>query len=92
MKRTFFSFIKSFRSFPHLELSDPCTVPVGLSDQLDKELPLGSALHGWWWWGVRWGIRSRGNRDGRRRLSPPPVEDLLYTTFDWWTLEPEYTN
>lgn len=71
----------------HLQLSDPGTVPVGLPSQLDKELPLSSALHGWWWGGIRRGIRSRGNGDGRRRFTPSPVEDLLNSSFDWRTLE-----
>lgn len=71
----------------YLQLSDPCTVPVGLPSQLDKELPLSSALHGWWQGGVRWGVRSGGNGDGRRRFTPSPVEDLLDTSFDWRTLE-----
>lgn len=71
----------------HLQLCDPGAVPVGLPRQLDKELPLSSAFHGWWRGGVRRGIRSRGNRDGRRRFTPSPVEDLLHASFDWRTLE-----
>lgn len=66
----------------HLELSDPGTVPVGLRNQLYKEFPLSSALHGRWGRSVWRGIGSRGNRDGIRRITPSPVEDLLDTPFD----------
>lgn len=69
-------------ALPHLELRDPGAVPVGLRHQLHEELPLGSALHGWWRRGVRGGVGSRGNRDGIRRLTPSPVEDPLDTAFD----------
>lgn len=72
---------------PHLELSDPGTVPVGLRNQLYKELPLSSALHGWWRRGVRRGIGRRGNWDGIWRLTPSPVEDPLDASFDWWALK-----
>lgn len=71
----------------HLQLSDPGAVPVGLSGQLYKELPLCPAFHWWRWWGVGWSIGSGWNRNGRWRLTPSPVEDLLDSSLDWRTLE-----
>lgn len=71
----------------HLQLSDPGAVPVGLSGQLYKELPLCPAFHWWWWQGVGWSVGSGWNRNGRWRLTPSPVEDLLDTSLDWRTLE-----
>lgn len=65
-----------------LQLSDPGAVPVGLPRQLDKELPLGPALHGWRRGGVGRGVGGGGDGDGQRRIAPSPVEDLLDSPFD----------
>ena len=71
---------------PHLQLSDPGAVPVGLPRQLHEELPLRPALHGGRGRGVGGGVRGRGHGRGGRGLPPAPVEDLLDPPCDWWTL------